>query len=645
MSQRLIVMGLVASLCAGCSSGSSSSKLPPATTTAPVTTAPPTVGGVIMTAGMEPLAQAPTDTISAGVDLVRLNLTQIDQTFELTTPSGDAFSFNVLARQEGNAGAARVSLAHAANNGAAPLIGVESTAEAGMIPTGAGLTTNGNWLDAWGDGFSRITVSGSITQEQVLAFQIETNVGITTALVRIALGPRSQINTDMQPHPTVPFVKAQETVFSSDSPMFGLPTVAISGDRTSVVVYDGDHNDPLSTNRYEMRLQYDAATGAVTGGGSVEASPDSGNWRDHEIAALYNVLAVVNSGNGDLTVKLSFDRGATFAQTEVLATSNRNYPQRLVQIAMAEDYTTAVLFWRTPTDLRSELVLVEGSPSAFDATGSPTSFSFGQAEVIYRHSENASPLIMGAQYSDGGDLVIGYGFNHWPSTGPNAMTSVTEFHCATRLDGTPTFHDVTIDEEIMVGFDPSVAVLGQGASLWIGYAYESVDGIKWTSSSDGGQTFSAPTSTNESQCMQPSLFARHQNGQTRMDLLYLHATATGTDLKLRHWDNYDGVAPGEDYVLFQSTVQPVGTSGSQLVTEVSWFGYDATLSGDDVVVVYDQHTYESGYVSTGGLPPGVFASQQGASSTPPPPLAPGMTLPLPAPSAVDPHQLEWVCLD
>ena len=27
-------------------------------------------------------------------------------------------------------------------------------------------------------------------------------------------------------------------------------------------------------------------------GGSEETSPDSGNWRDHEIAALYNVLAV-----------------------------------------------------------------------------------------------------------------------------------------------------------------------------------------------------------------------------------------------------------------------------------------------------------------------------------------------------------------
>jgi hypothetical protein len=113
-----------------------------------------------------------------------------------------------------------------------------------------------------------------------------------TALVEVAIGPASPINSSAATGINHPGIVDDDVVYTSEAWRFGMPAIAVSGDRASVVVYEGDRADPTSDRRYEMRLQQDKVTGAVTGGGSLAVGLDSGNWRDHEIAALYNVLAV-----------------------------------------------------------------------------------------------------------------------------------------------------------------------------------------------------------------------------------------------------------------------------------------------------------------------------------------------------------------
>ena len=89
------------------------------------------------------------------------------------------------------------------------------------------------------------------------------------------------------------------------------------------------------------------------------------------------------------------------------------------------------------------------------------------------------------------------------------------------------------------------------------------------------------------------------------------------------------------------------------ITEVAWFGYDATLDGDDVVVVYDEQTFDGAVFFIGApfaeLADGVAGALPSAADifTPadPPPLAPGMTEPVPAPDPDDMHQLKLLRLN
>ena len=130
---------------------------------------------------------------------------------------------------------------------------------------------------------------------------------------------------------------------------------------------------------------------------------------------------------------------------------------------------------------------------------------------------------------------------------------------------------------------------------------------------------------------------------------------------IQHWDDYDGTATGETFQLTETTT----TSGSQAgtfapgsggtVTTVAWFGYDATLDGDDVVVVYDEETYDIWGVcglpggmgaGAGGPQPQALAAASGSfTSAVPPPLASGLTQLMPAPDTSDTHQLKLIRLD
>lgn len=612
--------------------------------------APEPSGALALVAGMTELDPEPGDDLSPQFDLRRMGMVRPQRVYELTTPPAVPFAFDLITSAPGNAGSVGVSVAHVADGQSQPAGGTGTLAAAGLALVGGGMGQRPPWLDASGDGFARMTVRGAIERDQVIAVDAHNGQGTATALVRIAIGAPSPINQVDSNGGNHPGVVAQQTLYSSDSWQFGLPTVAVSGDRTSIVVYEGDRRDPTHFHRYELRMQHDAASGRVTGGGAPAASPDAGNWRDHEIAALYNVLALANSGTGQITLKLSFDRGATFAQTETVPAAGA---ARLVQLAMAADYSLAVVFWQIGASGRSELVLVEGRPGATDPHGSPTAFAFDAPAVLHRANAGAVPLLMGVAWSEGGDLVVGHGDLTWPEVRGGRMTS--RFHCAVRPWG-GEFRGHLVDEESVVPRDPSVALLGSGAGLRIHYAYEVQDGIAVRESRDAGATWGARQLVGGPGASTPTIFARDNRGAARVDLIYIAAAAAGQELHAARWDAFGG-SPLLEHRLTTATMTPTVLAANarwsygHRITQLGWFGYDAVLDGDQIVVVFDEETFDAAWLcgsspggARGGASPGTVASPIFVPAQPPP-LAPGMTEPMPAPDPEHRHQLKMVRIE
>ena len=54
------------------------------------------------------------------------------------------------------------------------------------------------------------------------------------------------------------------------------------------------------------------------------------------------------------------------------------------------------------------------------------------------------------------------------------------------------FEDTLVDEDRIIGKDPSVAVVGQGAAMRIYYAYEGREGVILRVSDDAGRSWSGP---------------------------------------------------------------------------------------------------------------------------------------------------------
>lgn len=620
---------------------------------------------LLLAAGPNAIAPAPAADAS-DVDLARLGVSGVDSVYEVTTPAGEPFSFDVLSRGEGNSGTVRVSVAHAKDGAATPNGGTETMANAGVIPGATGTSRRAEWLDARGDGFARITLGGAIERDQAFVVETESGGETSRALVRVEIGPESAINRAAAPAGDYPGVTETADLYSSDSWNFGLPAVAVSGDRTSVVCYEGDRADPGAWGRFELRLQH--GPDGVRGGGTVETGPDTGHWRDHEIAALYNVLAVARGGDGKVTLKLSFDRGATFGQVKTFGAGESGYHPRLVQVAMAADYSLALLYWRTDALGATELALVTGAPAAFDGTGSPTAFTFDPAVTIHRDAADVSPVVLGATWSEGGDLVIGYAFSRFQANDDLTWTSTTENRCAVvPHDG--ELRDALVERDVVVGRDPSVSVVGSGDTMRVFFAYEGRDGIRLRTSDDGGRTFSAPITIGDGSATNPMVFAREQEGALRVDVVHLAQGEQGQELRLAHWDDFDGSAP-ESFRLTTATMTGTGElpPGSPMpglggapflpdsgyrITQIAWFGYDAVLDGDDVVIVYDEETFDAYTMFVG--PPMMdfrFADEAMADAAAgafvpaePPPLAEGMTEVLPAPDPTLMHQLRLMRLD
>ena len=97
---------------------------------------------------------------------------------------------------------------------------------------------------------------------------------------------------------------------------------------------------------------------------------------------------------------------------------------------------------------------------------------------------------------------------------------------------------------------------------------------------------------------------------------------------------------------------PFAPTESPTITQVSWFGYDATLDGDDIVVVLDEERTQPFAIMLMG--DDMRVAEGGGAGAPasgdfvaadPPPLAPGLTEPVPAPDPAHRHQLKLMRLD
>lgn len=599
----------------------------------------------LVTAQGRQQSPTPEDSFNGYLQLAAFNLGAVTRGYEFTTPSGAPFAFSVFALEEGNAGPVSIRLAHLLPTYPAAT-GAESVFSEGMSVEGAGLAYGGDsWL-AGGDGTARMEIRGSVARSQVLVFETTTSAGTETLAVRVKIGANSDINFNAWQSPNAGTV-SRATIFSSDENGFGLPAIAVSGDRYSVTAYDSG----ASQGRVRRWLQQDASTGAVSGGESASVSPDSGTWRDQEIAALNNVLAIACTGNGAVRAEISLDRGASFPIEQVLNESAgvSVSGQRLVQIEVAPNYRIAVAYWRTLQvgyTLQTELCLVEAAPTGFDSNNTPTGYSFGAPSIVFNSNFWVVPVVMDLEYSSAGDLVLGYGYNE-----NIGMQVDLVYRCAVR-NAQGAWSDRLVDTQTQSwGNDPSISILGGGAGMTIFYAYELRDGIHLVELRNAGAMVGNSFVVGAPGAYLPSVHARVQNGTVRVDLLYLAPQGMGWSLKRVHWDDFNQFNLTTHTSLFDSTTTPGGTappSGGQgtIIHTVGWMGFDAVTAGDDVAI--SLHTGKvdlyAGWVwMPAGPPPqsgpAWFGSGGGTV------LLPGMTGAVQAPDPNHRNQLEVIVID
>ncbi|MCB9895315.1 MAG: hypothetical protein H6839_12760 [Planctomycetes bacterium] len=594
----------------------------------------------VVTGGLVEQVPALYDTFNGQIALAHLGVSNVTRGYEFTTPANVPFSFNVIARELSNSGLVSVKAGDAASANA------ESIQNAGIVLDAPELSYGGSWWNSFGDGVLTMNVHGKISATRVLVFQTTTTAGAEVIAVRLKIGGYSGINVGVNPGGAAS-VLSRTTIYSSNKDGFGLPAIAVSGNEYSCTSYDGDYYQ----GRLRTWLQYNDQTGVVTGGEATSVSPDSGSWRDQEITALNNVLAVAYTGNNQVQVEISLDRGASFGSAVVLneSTTATVGSQRLVQIEIAPDYTMAVAYWRlaqSGSAYQSQLCVAEASPTGFDANNTPTGYSFAAPWIVHTATSAVVPVVMDLEYSSAGDLVVGYAYNQW-----SAGSMTLSCRCATRLS-TGTIYDYLIDSESFTwGCDPSVSIIGSGVTMRIFYAYEFSAGVRVVELVNFG---AAPISASNAATVgitgayAPSVHARMQNGQLRLDLLYLSPGGYGTSLSRMHFDDWDGSSGFTTDELFTSTTQTGGTSyngyAGMLINTVAFMGYDAVTDGDDVALVLHTKTVDV-YAGVGlpqSAPPSSAPTYYGSGTTV---LLPGMTGSVPAPNASHPHQLEVIVLD
>lgn len=644
---------------------------------------------LLLTAGVETLEPAAGVTASpAETDRFAVPDGAAAAVYEFSTPPGQSFRFDMTVRAGGGGGDAAVALGHAADGGVAPPGGPESLSAAGVLPLAGRLETDGLWLTCEGEGQARMTVQGSIERDQTLIVECRDGSAKSYDVIRLRLGAASAINDvgdeEEGPGDDYPGIEEQAVIHSSDAWEYGLPAIAQSGDKSTIVVYEAQEDavakDPAFAARKlaELRLQYERATGEVTGAEPILVGDENGFFRDHELAALYNVLAIARGSANGVRLDLSFDRGASFGQSELFGIDDA-WSLPIVQVDMAPDYGLTVAFWRIlltggdkgdvglpgidvrAPEFESQLVIVEGRPSAVDDNGSPVAYGFSEPRVLYAEKTDLAPTLMGVRGNEHGDLAVGYGFSRFTfDPDANIVTVTTEYRCATRIGDGADFTDVLVHEEEIAAVDPSVDLEGQGDGLRILFACESAAGIRLYGSDDGGGTFTLASEVEANGAHMPTVCARTQDGALRVDLLFLAPTSSGLDLRLRHWDDFDSDAAPTDARLVRATIETEDGAelsndfvGDIVIRQVGPHGYDAVEDGDDVAVVVHKVILKTRDIWN-RFPLPVETPDEPAPGTPnrglaqaatPPPFAPGLTDPVPEPDPAHRHQLCILYLD
>jgi hypothetical protein len=633
----LAVAALAACTAGGGSSGSTPSVAKTSPSPTPTPTPQPQSAQFAVSAGATQINKDATlnDPSTPG-DRTRLGFSTVDQSFTLTTPAQTPvhFSTSVIAPTPHG----HVTVRAAISGGTA-----QATSDfelAGLQPSSGNVVDAGKWIESHGDGFARLSFAGSITSATTLIVQNDDGVShVNQSVVNLVIGARSQIDVDVTPI-TSGSVLTTTPVFSSNSPMFGLPAIAGNGDKVSVIFYDSDMSSN-ATNTYvsgvtrtQKRLQLATTTQAVTMGGSVAEGQDLCNWRDTQTDGLYNVIAIAQAaGTNGISVDLSFDRGATFAQSLTVGSGAGSH---LVRARMNDDYTTAILYWNSDTNGGEDLVLAEGQPSAYDANGSPTAFSFGASQTLqtFNNQGGQEPLISDIQYV-GSDTFVAYGcvlFDGQPNP-QTGSTIHTEVGCLHRASGGTAFTKAVVDDYTgAVPYDPSLAVTQQGAATLVYVAYETWDSVHIRMSADGGTTFPTQTTFGSKSAYAPRIFVRAPvTGLAQIDCLYLdddasNPLAAGTGLFLFH-----GSADLSSGAVSELVApKPATQNGQPSVEGVSWFGYDATVLNGKLFAAVATSVGGSYLMGGGPVKGGPTGALPMSAAAAPPPLAPGMTGPAPA---------------
>ena len=424
---------------------------------------------------------------SLAADRAKFGITAFDQSYTLTTPAGTQVALTLTAFDPSATGTVSVRYDIAAAPGgtfgngggiaASPMLDFLGN----LQPRAGNISIGSLWVETTGDGYAKVDFSGTISSSMILFVERQDSAGnLTHAVVSINVGAASAINPSSTPLSTYSGILSTTPILSSDNPIFGLPAMTGNGDRLTMVCYDSAAAGSVANGvpncfgdftRIERHLQLDPSTNTVTMGASPASGADTCNWRNLEIAGLYNVIAVAETGGDGLSLSFSFDRGGTFPQVLSFGSGRQTM---LPRVYMGVDYTIGLVYWDSDQSSEQRLMLVEGKPDAYDVNNSPTSVPRSLRRRCSSTLDATSPsdagtvaLVPDIKDTTAGDLFVAYGFSSedWTSNqeGFNTASLKTHIGLKARLYGTTTLTDTTVDDMTqVVPEDPSLAARRHG---------------------------------------------------------------------------------------------------------------------------------------------------------------------------------------
>ena len=628
----------------GCSNGSSAAA-PPTNPEPPPVSPPIDPGRLVLAVGSTVLAPVATP---ADVDPTQVDPTTIAAHYVIETPADASFAFDLLSWAPTAVGIAQVTVRHL-RDGSTLRNDVGSLLAAGLAPSGPWLGHNDTVLGALDLGIVRMTLQGRITANQQLLVYTDS---AKVAVVDLVVGAEGPANQPASPASPLPFGGTATTAYTSNSWRFGAPAVAVQRGRFSLLVQEGHHGRPADDDRFELRLREVDDAGTLRGG-AVAMPAGSLRFGEYAVGVRGNVLATVRGENEGLRIALSFDRGTTFVPGPLLLGTSPAMARP--DLELAADGRLLVAGWRLAASGPGlELVAVEGTPATFE-DGEPRSYVFTPVRVLATAPAGHLPLATRCALSANGDLAVAFGTLQFAAT--QIWQPRTSWRCAIqRLGRGLVLRDLATFDGLGAGID--VTAFGTGPNLSVVVAHDALDGVRMLVGDDRG--FTATGTFGRAGDRDPRLAGFESNGERALDLLWLAPRASGRELHRAAFASWPAVGPEltvvvdaacvwQDPSLASALPGVVYSStpglGNVLTTrQVAERGFAIARDRAGLVLVVDEVTADnedlvlgSTYLvpPTGGLlPPVPFVPLPV-----PPPVAPGLTAELRAPSGGDVHQL------